>query len=1437
MMFRRKSFFSLFVLLNFIYYTSASETCIATAVGLDNGEVLQVGAPYYISSSPHGGVVFSSDSGGVKSILRILKSNVLQLVAGVPGNYDATSLSGSIAATSVVDVYSLIAVPDSTEIYFTDSSCVFKITKEGFIELVAGKPNQVGYFGDGGDAKSALLNNPSGLAYSTDSKDLYISDAKNHIVRKVSSSGIITTIAGKNNTAGYNGDNGLATSALLNNPNALAISSKTGDLFIADTNSNVIRMVSKSTGIITTLAGNNNTGSLLGDTGKATSAAIQVGGYVGGQIAIDQTSSVLYIVDTSLIVRAVNLATGDSSLIAGNRNRAKAGDGSAADKASFDPASVTVDSTGNLWIADNYFNSIRIVSLSTKIITSFSIASTDTSNTNIKNAIKGSKLASYAVALNYNEGLAISSDNTIYVSDTWNNAIYKMNSMSEITIIAGTSGTSGFEGEGVQATNAKLSFPTGIVVSSSGIVYFSDSSNNVIRTISSTGIISTLSGSKSGGFNNGPAKNALFSYPSGLALNGTDLYVADYSNRVVRLITGITGTSPIVSTFAGNAALTSSSGDNGPATSAGIKVYGEIALCESGTILYIADESKILRRVDVTSKIITTVIGSLSGASFQSNCGMEGLATSSSLTIFGVACNSNNVLYVSGKCNNRGSVIAKVDGSLIKLVAGSTSISGYVDSPFALSKGLIGEPQSITFDSSGALFISDMTNNVVRMLQLDSTNILCPSGFYCSCGRNPAPCVSSSSFCPKNSKKPFQVSDGYLSTSIFSPFEVDRGLQIYTSQLNCPVGFYCSNGTRLPCPGGTFGVFTQQSAVQSCTACAAGTYLSDTGVGSMTYQMSSPCKTCPIGSVSQSARSKYCVYCSPGTYRDDTLKECNKCPIGSTSLFGSISCFKSEETDGLRVQPETMIFQRRRDVLDNNKSPSEVLVATLGSIIPVVLFFAIPYIIAILARSHCFPHDMNQMILTKLESIDLYAIRAPHTEGDSPKKLPTAHGGAMYILVVGLVLAPIISTYISYSLTNTQVVVSLRPLTLPKLTAFQELTYNSATAFVNDSSIRPLLSSGSASGFAVLIKTMGSKCGQIKSFTPNLHAGSFSNSSMFSISSGLAEHSFICSKCTLDELSTLSVQFDATCQSFSVTMSAVGVGGGISSSTMNLSPPRSDSVLESASGTFIVSLEVIQDTINGNQPRKDGLILGGRSAMGLLLLAASDLSTTERVSSENSDETMTLNLRLEQRGDFVEYDLIPLMTVLQLLTAMSSWLPFIASGITLLYIHEAFVLKIWGPRALPHLDHLQNDVDPHEGERKERAIAAASISLAAAGNTISSSGEHGGGTGSIHVIRRSISAGRVIQQFKMNALLKQNTARSIHDPPMEEERVAKDEIISVHNGMLTTDGGTPSKAASAISKLAQSVKKPTPPPSRMASLSTPSRTTSMMSDTPPPPLV
>jgi hypothetical protein len=229
----------------------------------------------------------------------------------------------------------------------------------GIINTVAGSANQ-GFGGDGGPATSAELYCPKGVAVDSNG-NIYIADFDNNRIRKVTAStGKISTVAG-NGTAGYNGDNIAATSAMLNLPTGVALDSA-GNIYIADTWNNRVREVTTA-GIISTVAGNGAFGG-SGDGGAATSAEL----FEPTGVAVD-TSGNIYVADTwNNRIREVTVATGKISTVAGG-GTSGLGDGGPATSAELDfPYGVTVDASGNIYIGDEYDFLVRKVTKSTGII-------------------------------------------------------------------------------------------------------------------------------------------------------------------------------------------------------------------------------------------------------------------------------------------------------------------------------------------------------------------------------------------------------------------------------------------------------------------------------------------------------------------------------------------------------------------------------------------------------------------------------------------------------------------------------------------------------------------------------------------------------------------------------------------------------------------------------------------------------------------------------------------------------------------------------------------------------------------------------------------------------------------------------------------------------------------------------------------------------------
>jgi sugar lactone lactonase YvrE len=214
----------------------------------------------------------------------------------------------------------------------------------GIITTVAGNGHP-GYSGDGGPATAARLYAPYATAVDA-AGDLFIADNGNSVVREVSAAtGDITTVAG-NGTVGYTGDGGPATAAELADPDGLAVSGN--NLYISDTGRYVVRKVDLKSGIITTFAGT-GTGGYSGDGGPATAAKLD-GPY---QIAVD-TSGDLFIADTdNNVIREVSAATGTISTVAGNGTEGYSGDGGPATAAELNlPNGIAVDAAGDLFIAD-----------------------------------------------------------------------------------------------------------------------------------------------------------------------------------------------------------------------------------------------------------------------------------------------------------------------------------------------------------------------------------------------------------------------------------------------------------------------------------------------------------------------------------------------------------------------------------------------------------------------------------------------------------------------------------------------------------------------------------------------------------------------------------------------------------------------------------------------------------------------------------------------------------------------------------------------------------------------------------------------------------------------------------------------------------------------------------------------------------------------------
>ncbi len=334
-------------------------------------------------------------------------------ISTVAGNGIAGSKGdGAPAIAAQISSPDSLVVDAAGNLYIADaSSAVIRevVKSTGTITTVAGS-GVSGYHGDGGLAIYANISTPAGLALDADG-NLYFSDQSNNVVREVvKSTGTMITVAG-NGHAGYSGDGGLATAAQLKNPAALAIDGA-GNIYIADAYNSVVRMLSKATGTISTVAGTGTSG-YSGDTGAATKAQLNT----PFGLALDHSGH-LYISDFgNQAVRLLNTNTGTISTYAGVQNHhGYNNDGIPAQNAwLFYPSALAVDASDNLYIADFGNSRIRKVEQATGLIST--LAGTGTPG------FSGDSGPATAAQINYAQGVALDTLGNLYIGDSTNHRV------------------------------------------------------------------------------------------------------------------------------------------------------------------------------------------------------------------------------------------------------------------------------------------------------------------------------------------------------------------------------------------------------------------------------------------------------------------------------------------------------------------------------------------------------------------------------------------------------------------------------------------------------------------------------------------------------------------------------------------------------------------------------------------------------------------------------------------------------------------------------------------------------------------------------------------------------------------------------------------------------------------------------------------------------
>ena len=480
----------------------------------------------------------ATDSGGNLYIADYGNSRIRQVAQGniqtVVGSKATSVIFDQAPATTIrLNGPTGLAVDSSGDIFIAEGGIgtgsglavgdykIWKINGVGIVSTAAGNGIE-NYSGDGGPATAAQINTPSNMVLDAVG-NLYIADSANNRVRRVSPGGVIVTVAG-NGVAGYSGDGGPATSAMLNSPEGLAADAD-GNVYIADTKNNRIRKLLPS-GTIIGIAGNGNA-AFFGDGGPANSASIHA-----PEALYSAGGGHIYIADTGNQRIRELLPDGTITTVAGNGVQGVAGDGGPATSAQLNqPAGVTLDSAGNMYIADQGNNRVRMVSTNGTIST-FAGAAT---------FALGDGGPAIGAQLSAPESVALDAAGNVYIADSGHNRI-RVVSGGTISTLAGT-GVCCYEGDGGPASAAQLNSPWGLLTDASGRLFVADSGNNAIRLIQTapTGSLPAIAAIANGASNQtGAVAGGEIVVVYGTGLGPAQLVVAGTGPQPPQQLSGVT---------------------------------------------------------------------------------------------------------------------------------------------------------------------------------------------------------------------------------------------------------------------------------------------------------------------------------------------------------------------------------------------------------------------------------------------------------------------------------------------------------------------------------------------------------------------------------------------------------------------------------------------------------------------------------------------------------------------------------------------------------------------------------------------------------------------------------------------------------------------------------------------------------------------------------
>lgn len=604
-------------------------------------------------------------------------------LAGYAGRGSANGISSSVQFKApqaiAIDISNNVFVAD------TENHVIRKISCTGIITTLAGS---LGTHGSrDGSGTNALFFRPAGIAVDA-SGNVLVADTGNNTVRKITATGDVTTFAGS--AGNYGSTDNLGTNALFYRPTGIAIDNF-NNIFVADTGNNTIRKITPS-GNVNTMAGS---AGVYGNLDNSGANAL----FSGPQGLTVDSSGNLYVVDTGNGTIRKITSSGVVTTFAGSAGNYGATNGIGANALFYAPQGITIDLFGCVYVADTGNHTIRKITSDGTVTTLAGLAG------NYGSADSVNSSASF-----WNpQGITSDATGNLYIADTGNNTIRTITPGGSVTTFAGLPSIGSADG---LSSDARFRFPQAVAVDAATNVYVADTANQTIRKISPSGLVCTLAGSigHPGSVNN-IGTNALFSGPQGITVDGVgNIYVADTLNHIIRRITP----DGAATTFAGSAGVSGTA--NGTNTDA--QFYAPQGLAVDGTgNVFVADTFNNLIRKITPGGAVTTLAGNFEN--FGSSDG-----TNSNARFYwpsGVAVDNAGNVFVADYMNHTiRELIPSGTNWIVNTVAGLAGFWGSIDGTNTSARFF--QPRSLSVDASGALYVADSGNHAIRKITPSGTN-------------------------------------------------------------------------------------------------------------------------------------------------------------------------------------------------------------------------------------------------------------------------------------------------------------------------------------------------------------------------------------------------------------------------------------------------------------------------------------------------------------------------------------------------------------------------------------------------------------------------------------------------------------------------------------------------------------------------------------------